>query len=551
MGRPLQRYREIARILARHGLHATAVRAGLGRWMPLGAAEIDRDGDEDVRPELLVSAFEELGATFVKLGQLISTRPDVFPGDYCTAFAKLIDANNPVPFEDVAHVVHEDFGATVDELYGWFDREPLATASIGQAHRARLHDGRDVVVKVRKPGVVEAVHTDLELLRNLAGHLSRNSQMLSDMDLVGLVEEFGRSLRAELDYLTEARACEEIADNYRDRPGVHIPWIDWGTTTSRVLTMEELSGIRIDDVTALDAAGIDRPALADRAASTLMRMVFEDGVFHADPHAGNLFVEGDGTIGLIDFGNVGRIGPAMRGQFARMIVALVRQDADELVDALLEIAPPRGPLDRGLLRREVARLTGWLDRRALADVDIDQVANQIFEIVRHHRLSLPPEVVQLFRMLAIADGLGRKLHPEFDINSVITPYAVRLIEERLSPRRLAERLRDATISAAELGVDLPSHLRKLLDRVESGGMDVTIRAGEVDPLVARMERTGDRVVAALVVAAMITGGTNVLVAYKDRLGRLAGPLVALGGAALTAGSAYLAWTGRPRPNRRR
>lgn len=542
----LQRYREIARVLTRNGLYATAVQAGLGRWLPRAAEDFDRDGDQDVRPELLVSSFDELGTTFVKLGQLISTRPDVFPEAYCTAFATLTDSGSPVPFEEIAAVVHQDLGSTVDELYAWFDRAPLATASIGQAHRARLYDGRDVVVKVRKPGVVEQVQVDLEILDNLAARLTRNSRLFSDLDLAGLVDEFARSLRAELDYLTEARACEEIGENFRGAPGVHVPWIAWETTTSRVLTMEELSGARIDDVPALDAAGIDRPDLAHRAVGVLIEMVFEDGVFHADPHAGNLFVEADGTIGLIDFGMVGRIMPTMRNQFARMVMALVQQDTDALVTALLEIAPPRGSLDRRRLRSEVARVTGWLDGRALSDIRIDQVVDQIFTIVRHHRLSLPPEVVQLFRMLIIADGLGRRVHPGFDITTVLHPYARHLIEERLSPREMAGRVRTAAMAAAELGLDLPGYARHLLERIDGGGVDVNVRAGELEPLVGRMERTGDRIVAALVVAAMINGGTNVLVAYKDRLGRLAGPLVAAGGAALTGGSAYLAWTGRPR-----
>lgn len=547
----LQRYREIAHVLTRNGLYDTAVHAGLGRWLPALGNDIHPSGDHDVRPELLVRTFEELGTTFIKLGQLVSSRPDVFPQVYCDAFAKLTDAATPVPFEELGTVVHQDFGVGVEELYADFDPSPVATASIGQAHRARLHDGRSVVVKIRKPGVVEQVRDDLDILRNLAGHLARNSRVLSDLDLVGLVEEFSRSLRAELDYLTEARAIDEFAGNLREVAGVHVPWVDWATTTSRVLTMEELSGTRIDDVQGLDRIGIDRPELAHRAVSVLMRMVFEDGVFHADPHAGNLFVEADGTIGIIDFGMVGRVNPTLRRQFARMVVALYRQDTESMVSALLQIAPPRSTLDRRALRREVGRITGWLDGRALADIQVDVVANQIFAVVRHHRLALPPEVVQLFRMLVIVDGLGRRVDPGFDLTEALFPFARRLIEERLGARQVAARVRDATLSAAELGLDLPAYARSLMERVEDGGVDVTIRAGELDPLVERLERTGDRMVAALVVAAMITGGTNVVVAYKDRLGPLVGPLVAGGGLALTAGSAYLAWTGRPRAIRPR
>ncbi|MCK6090747.1 ABC1 kinase family protein [Micrococcus endophyticus] len=545
----LHRSREIALVLGRNGLQATALAAGLGRWLPAADARTARDAV--LRPDMLVDVFEQLGTTFVKLGQLISARPDMFPESICTAFARLTDDTTPVPFEAMAATVLEDFGASVDELYAWFDPVPLATASIGQAHRARLHDGRDVVVKIRKPGVVEQVRTDLEILRTVASRLSRASRALQDMDVVSLVDEFDRALRAELDYLVEARACEQIAENLRDVPGVRVPWVDWATTSSRVLTMEEITGFRVDDLASLDAAGIDRADLSYRAAEVLMGMVFEDGLFHADPHPGNVFIEADGGIGFIDFGSVGRISSGMRRRFSRMAMALVRQDPDGLVRALVAIAPPRGDLDRRALRLEVSRITGRLEGRDLSDIRVDQLVGQIFGIVRRHRLALPPELVQLFRMLIIVDGLGKRLHPGFDYTRVLNPFAVRVAGEELDPRRVAGRIGQAGLAAAELGLDLPEYARKVIDHLEDGGLDVTLRTGELEPLVARMERTGDRVVAALVVAAMITGGTNVLVAYKDRLGRFAGPVVAAGGAALTGGSAYLAWTGRPRRMRRR
>ncbi len=491
----LQRYREIAHVMARNGLMATAVQAGLSRWLPLEEGEPHLGIDAEARPELFVRTFEELGVTFVKLGQLISARPDLFPEAYCAAFARLTDSTTAVPFEAVARTVEEDLGADVDTLFAWFDRAPLATASIGQAHRARLHDGRAVVVKVRKPGVVEQVQADLEILRTLAATWSRASRTFADLDVPTMVDEFDRSLRAELDYVVEARACEEIAAGFRDTPGVRFPWIEWDLTTSRVLTMEELSGLRVDDLAGLDAAGIDREELAYRAADVLLAMVFEHGVFHADPHAGNLFIE---------------------------------------------------QVDRRRLRLEVARIVGRLEGRELEDIRVAQLVSEIFALVRRHRLSLPPELVQLLRMLIIVDGIGRRLHPGFDYTRVLDPFALRLVGEHLDPRRVAGRIGRATIAAAELGIDLPEYARKVMERIDDGGIDVTVRASELEPLVTRLERTGDRVVAAMVVAAMITGGTNVLVAYKDRLGRFAGPVVAAGGAALTGGSAYLAWISRPR-----
>ncbi|MGC5049549.1 ABC1 kinase family protein [Micrococcus porci] len=547
----LQRYREIAHVMARNGLDATARLAGLGRWLAPQDPAARRPLDAEARPELLVRTFEELGTTFVKLGQLISTRPDLFPESYCTAFARLTDRATPVPYAAIARTVEEDFGAPVDELFAEFDRTPLATASVGQVHGAVLHDGRDVVVKVRKPGVVEAVTADLEILRTLTGRLVRASRTLADMDVAGMVDQFDRSLRAELDFVVEARACEEIAAGFTGTPGVRFPWIAWELTSARVLTMERMAGMRVDDLPALEAAGIDREELAYRAADVLLRMVFQHGVFHADPHAGNVFIEPDGTIGFIDFGSVGRIGPGVRERISGLAMALARQDVDGLVRALLEIAPPRGPVDRRRLRSEVGRIVARVDGRDLQDIKMPQLVSEVFAIVRRHRLSLPPELVQVFRMVLIVDGLGRRLDPGFDYTRVLDPFVRRMVMDQLDPRRLARRLRRATITTADIGLELPQYLRTLMERIEDGGIDVNVRTSELEPLVTRVERTGDRVVAALVVAAMITGGTNVLVAYKDRLGPFAGPLVAAGGAALTSGSAYLAWISRPRRAPRR
>ena len=413
----LQRYREIAHVMARNGLRATAVQAGLSRWLPLEEGEPHLGIDAEARPELFVRTFEELGVTFVKLGQLISARPDVFPEAYCAAFARLTDSTTAVPFEAVARTVEEDLGADVDTLFAWFDRAPLATASIGQAHRARLHDGRAVVVKVRKPGVVEQVQADLEILRTLAATWSRASRTFADLDVPAMVDEFDRSLRAELDYVVEARACEEIAAGFRDTPGVRFPWIEWDLTTSRVLTMQELSGLRVDDLAGLDAAGIDREELAYRAADVLLAMVFEHGVFHADPHAGNLFIEPDGTVGFIDFGSVGRISPSLRRRFAGLAMALARQDTDGLVRALLDIAPPRGPVDRRRLRLEVARIVGRLEGRELAGVveagvqaaadavHDDQHPQQLHELGRQGQPVAPHQGEDLRDQLRHADVL--------------------------------------------------------------------------------------------------------------------------------------------------
>ncbi len=538
-------------MLSRNGLYATAYQSGLGRWLPtLGHGYVNpREGD-DIRPEILVQTIRELGTTFVKLGQALSMRRDLLPDAYCDALGTLTDSEPPIPVAELRAVVRADLGADVNELFAYFDEVPMATASIGQVHAARLHDGQEVVVKIRKPGVVDRVNQDLEILANIVRHLERNSRFFADVGAGGLVEEFSRSLRAEMDYGIEARACEEFGEFFHGDPRIHIPRIHWDTSSTRVLTMELMTGIRINDVAALDRAGIDRHSLAIRSCEMLLRMVFEMGRFHADPHSGNLFVEPDGTIGVIDFGMIGTMTPTMARQFSTIIVGMYRNDPNVVAEALVTLAPPHGVLDRAALRREVAGLLTAMQGN-LADVSVVDVAGRLLQIVRHHRLALPSDIVLLVRMLTIVDGLGRQLDPTFQLTDVLNPYAERLLLQQLDPRSWAGRAREATLDAVLFSTELPSYARRLLDRLDKDGIDVNVKPEEFGPLVGRAEGMVDRLVLGLVVSAMIGGGSNILVANTDRLGRFAGPV--LGGlwAIMGMTGAYLAWTGRPWSRRKR
>ncbi|MEA5154310.1 ABC1 kinase family protein [Raineyella sp.] len=542
----LQRYREIAQVLSRNGLYATAYQAGLGRWLPsLGHGYVNPREDDDIRPEILVQTFRDLGTTYVKFGQALSMRHDLLPDAYCDALGTLTDSQPALPVDDIRAVVRADLGADVTELFGSFEEVPMATASIGQVHAAVLHDGRDVVVKVRKPGVVDKVSEDLEILGNIARHLERNSGFFSDIGVTGLVEEFSRSLRTEMDYTVEAHACEEFGAFFAGDKRIHIPWIHWDTSSTRVLTMERLTGIRVDDVAALDAEGVDRHSLALRSCEMLLRMVFEMGRFHADPHSGNLLIEPDGAIGVIDFGMIGQMSPTMTRQFAAIIVGMYRNDPNVVAEALVALAPPRGRLDRQALRREVTGLLASMEGRRLTDVRMVDVGMYLFRIVRNQRLALPADIVLLVRMLTIVDGLGRQLDPTFRLEDALNPFAERLLLQRLDPRYWVGRAREATLDAVMLSTEVPSYARRLLERLDKDGMDVNLRAEELEPLVARAEGMTDRLVLGLIVAAMIGGGSNILVANTERLGRFAGPVLAGMWGILGATGGYLAWTGRP------
>jgi ubiquinone biosynthesis protein len=529
------RYREVLTVLARHGLGFAlpGLRRHSGRGRPAS----------ELRAEQVRAAFEELGPTFVKLGQLLSTRRDVVPAAWIEELEKLQDSAPAIDDSAVRRVIEEDLGAPREELFARFDPHPLATASLGQAHAATLQDGTEVVVKVRKPDVVELVHVDLEIIQDLADRATQASRAAADLGVSGLAAQFAASLLSELDYVREGRAADHIGRVFATDAAVHIPRVHWSRTTHRVLTLDRITGFKIDDLAALDAAGIDRRSLVRSAIRIMARMVFVDGVFHADPHPGNLLIEHDGTIGLIDFGMVGHLDERMRERLAMLFVAVSRSDPDASMRGLLAVAEPAGTLDRAALRVDVLRFITLYSGRSLGELRFGALLLRLLALLRRHRLRLHQDLALLVRMLLLVDAIGERLDPTLALAAELRPHAARLAAQRFSPRRVAARARRAGLDAAALGLELPERLRQVLDRVDGDGLDLHLRADELDPLVARMERMGSRLVAGMVTAALVTG-IGELTAGGRTGDRRAGRLVDAGLGALGALGAYLAWTAR-------
>jgi ubiquinone biosynthesis protein len=532
------RYREIARVLGHHGLGALAEYVGLDRVVPRRTGECAVTG-----PVHLRLALEELGTTFIKLGQILSTRPDLLPPAYQAELVKLQDQAPSVPSAAIRAVVAEELGRPIGEIFADFDDQPIAAASIGQAHAATLPGGTRVVVKVRRPGVVEQVEEDLTILQHLAAAASRRWPAAEYYDVVGLAAEFAETLSAELDYLREARNAERIAANCVGDATVHIPRIYREVTTARVLTLERIDGIKVDDLAALDAAGIDRPTLARRAADRALRMVFVDGFFHADPHPGNILVEPGGRIGLIDFGMVGQIDERRREQLGALLLAIVSQDADRLVEALLDLGVARGLVDRARLRTDLGALVARYYGRPLGELALGPILEQALAIVRDHRLSLPPSLALLLKTLIMEEGLGMRLDPAFRLTTILVPYARELLVRHYLSGRLLRRLGQAGLDAAEIAVDLPWHARRLLGDLERGGIEVALGRAQVDAVLGRLERLVNRLVLGVLAAAFIVGLAVLLSAYHPP-GDLnwAGAFFAIGLVVALALGAYLAWS---------
>lgn len=527
----LTRYRQIASALARHGLGFVTDALGLERFLPLQKGLLGHPPRDEPYSEAehIRMALEDLGATFIKLGQILSTRGDLLSEPYQREFAKLQDDVPPVAAETIEAVIVAELGQPIEALFQTFEPVPLAAASIGQAHTALLPDGTNVVVKVRRPGVVAQVNEDLEILMNLAARADRNGHFAEQFDFVGLAGDFADTLRAELDYVREAKNAERFAVMFAENPKVRIPRIFGDHSTSRVLTLERLSGLKATDIAGLDAAGIDRTSLAARLAGLNLTMVFEYGFFHADPHAGNFFIEDDGRIDLIDFGMVGEVSPALRRQLGSLFIAVDAKDPERLVDALTEICTSRSLLDRPALQHDFERIMETFYRQELRALGVGSLLNDVMSTARKHHLQIPNDLALLFKTWIMIEGIVAQLDPSASMASFFTPYVQSLMKQQYSATALAERLRNLGMDMLNLAPALPARLNRLLRAIEEGNLTMVIRPSEYEPILERFESLTNRSIFATIASAFIIGLPLSMIVYRPRgWRRWSGPAFALG-----------------------
>ena len=503
-----KRYRQIVDIIGRHGLGfilGAHRPEDLLRLRQSSAFARNASAHHVTRPEHLRLALEELGPTFIKLGQILSTRGDLLPAPYLDELAKLQDGVPPMEAAAVRKTVAEELGRPLEEAFATFDLEPLASASIGQAHVATTHDGAEVVVKLRRPGVVEQVEEDLRILVDLATIAERRWVMARHYDLMAIVQEFAQTLREELDYLHEGRNVERFADNFANDPSVHIPQVYWETTTARVLTLERMKGAKISDVDAIVSAGLDRLDVARHATQILLTSILEHGFFHADPHPGNVFVEPDGRIALIDFGMTGELDSATQGLLLRLLLSIARRDAGKLADVVLELGRTRVHVDRNRLRRDMQHMLDRYCDRSLGDVKLSAMLNELLTVLRWHHLRLPPDLALLVKTLGMSEGLGVRLDPTFNLMDVYIPYTEELLRRRFSLRQWSGQLMLAGIDALEMALALPQQLRHVLGDIERGGFEINIQPQSFEPFLERMEQLTNRLTLGILAAAFTIG----------------------------------------------
>ena len=483
--RNVKRFAEILSVLSKYGLADWLSRLNIDFVKDQIKA---RDGEALARLTFetrIRLALSELGPTFIKGGQLLSTRPDLV-GVALAQELKHLQTDAPADkFEQIRLTVETELGQPLEELFQQFEETPIASASIGQVHRAVLADGELVVVKVQHAGIERKVNEDLEILSGLAQLLERLPELASYRPAATMAE-LGRTLRRELDFGREERNLQQFAEQFAHDPTVRIPCPVADLCTPRVLTMDRIEGLKLDDLAGLAAAAVDREEIARRGADLYLKMIFEHGFFHADPHPGNIVILPGNVIGLLDFGMVGRIDERLRETIEDMLLAIVQRDVPMLTSLIRRVGMTPPKLDEGALSIDVADFVGQYATQSLDQFDLSGALNDMIEMIRRHKILLPAQMALLIKVLVTLEGTGRMLTPKFSLMEVMRPYQRTLILRRFSPIRQFKRMRRLYMEMEHLAEVMPQRVLEILEQVRSGKFDVHLDHRRLGPSVNRL-----------------------------------------------------------------
>jgi ubiquinone biosynthesis protein len=501
--RHLGRYRQIIEVLIRHGFGDVLSQLGLGRRLGLPIRLLRRDPAtaEVTRAQRVRLALEELGPTFIKFGQIISTRPDLLPPDFIQELSRLQDDVPPEPLELIKACVEEELGQPIEDLFATFDPEPIAAASLGQVHAATLADGQEVIVKVQRPNIERTIDVDLDILYDLARLAQSRTPLGQTYDLVDIAEDFAFTLRGELDYRREGRNADRFRDNFCDEPFLYIPQVYWDYTTRRVLVLERIYGIKIDDVDELDKVGYARQRIAQHSARMITKEILADGFFHADPHPGNFVVMPDEVIGLMDFGMVGHLSPGDKGDLARLYVVAMQQDVPGAADQLMRMGVADHHVDRMAFEQDLRRMMHKYYGLTLGEFQVSEMLEEFMTVAFRHRLRFPSNLWLVAKTLAMIEGLGHKLAPDFDMFSIAQDYVRRYRRQMWLPTEWGPSIIRGANDLADLMLRLPKQTTRLLEQAERGQLEAQVRMPDFLQAADRLDRIANRLALSMLTAA--------------------------------------------------
>lgn len=499
----LQRYKDVASLVLKYRSIDLAPDPDAPVSEPPAGAKHSESADPKAAE--LAADLERLGPTFVKLGQLLSTRGDILPPAYLDALRRLQDKVEPFPYEEVEEIVQAELGVRISKAFSRFDREPLAAASLGQVHRAALRDGRPVAVKVQRPSIREQITEDLEAFREIAQVLAGRTEMGKRFDIESMIEEFRKTLLRELDYRQEAQNMVALGVALKDFERIVVPQPIDDYTTTRVLTMDFISGAKVTSLTPLTKIDIDGCGLAEELFRAYLQQILVDGFFHADPHPGNVFLTDDGRIALLDLGMVARIAPTLRDQLLKLVIAVSEGKGEEAADQIEKIGERLEAYDERELTRRIGELVGSVQHTTVTELQMGHIVMELSRLAGECGVRIPPELTMLGKTLLHLDEIGRTLDPSFDPNASIRRNSTELLQQRMRQSISPGNLFASLLEAREFVGKLPERVNKVLDLLSTNSLRLRVDAIDERELISGLQKIANRIALGLVLAALIIG----------------------------------------------
>ena len=517
--RNIKRYRQIFAVLLKYGFEDVVERLKLDSFVKFGRKFLRKSRSADKIKNLTTAqrlrmALAELGPTFIKLGQILSTRPDLIPFQYVKELEKLQDNVPPFSQDEVKKCFATQFNCTIPNIFLDFEDEPIAAASIAQVHRATLPSGQKVAVKIQRPNIKRTIETDISILFDIAGILEKYFPESELYNPRGIVKEFAKTIRAELDFIREGRNIDHFQNNFKQDSTLHFPEVYWETTTHNILTMEFIDGVKISEIDFSQRNDLDAKIIARNGALSTLKMIFEHGLFHADPHPGNIFVLPENILAPIDFGMVGRLDDQTKNYLRNLLLAIVERDVDKIIRIFIDAEVLDEMSDTRSLRLDLNDFIESYYGLPLYQLEIEKLLSDLIDVLRRHRIGLLTDVVLMAKALATVEGVGRKLDPEFNLITLVEPYVQQLMLQPFLPKKQLKELKQTIEDTGALLKVLPGELRYILRRIKKGKISFIFEHRGLDRLIMELDKSSNRLAFSLIIAALIIGSS--IIVFSDK-----------------------------------
>ncbi len=508
------RYVEIIQVISSHGFSEIISNSMITKYINLGRNLIFKDDmstDENLTVyERIRMILEKLGPTFIKFGQIMSRRSDLIPKELIFELEKLQNKVPPFDSNEAVSLLEKELAGSLGDLFLEFDKEPVAAASVSQVHKAVMHDGTAVAVKIQRPDIRKKIEIDIEIMKHLSGLIQKHIEDMESLNLPGIVEEFERSIYEELDFDNELTNIERFSRNFESDEKIKVPAVFKNLSTKKILTMEFIDGFKVSESKAITTEGFSLKEIAHTGVDSILRQVFEDGFFHADPHPGNIFVTKQGQLCFIDFGMMGSLTGSVRESFTEIITGIANKDTKVVTGSLIDITSDGSDTDRKELELQVSGLIDKYFYRDIAELDMTEVMNDLFAFFNDNALKMPSNLFLLTRTIVLAQSLGKDLDPEFNIGLIIEKYSEKLIRKKYSPGKIANEMREMTEDLWKLMKKMPKDLSELINMIRKGDVKIDLEHKGFESLLETHERISNKLAFSIVLASIIIGSSLII-----------------------------------------